>query len=169
MYPLRKDWGMPTIELTDEQASFLDALRDAIEDELVGPYGTVRRGDALQYLIDNYGEPDELLGDGSAAEVAGESEPGDEEEDAETDEDAEDAEAVDEDDDSGSESSGGPPSPGGGDAMLDEMMSLLDTHDDKWSETDSAETSYEVDLPDGGTETVTTKDDVRAILFKNYR
>ena len=54
---------MPTLEITEAQASFLDALRDAIEDELVGPYGTVRRQDAMQYLIDNYGEPDELLTD----------------------------------------------------------------------------------------------------------
>ncbi|WP_339103951.1 hypothetical protein [Haloterrigena salinisoli] len=55
------------------------------------------------------------------------------------------------------------------DDMLDEMMSLLETHDDKWSESNSADYRYEVELPDGTTEQVQTKDDVRALLFKNYR
>ncbi|MFD1564865.1 hypothetical protein ACFR99_15105 [Haloarchaeobius amylolyticus] len=55
------------------------------------------------------------------------------------------------------------------DDMLDEMMSLLETHDDKWRESSSADYRYAVDLPDGSTEQVQTKDDVRALLFKNYR
>ena len=55
------------------------------------------------------------------------------------------------------------------DDMLDEMMSLLETHDDKWQESSSADYRYTVDLPDGSTEQVQTKDDVRALLFKNYR
>ncbi|MGQ3414058.1 hypothetical protein ACT4ML_17660 [Natrinema sp. LN54] len=55
------------------------------------------------------------------------------------------------------------------DDMLDEMMSLLETHDDKWDESDSADYRYTVELPDGSTEQVQTKDDVRALLFKNYR
>ncbi|MFA9415598.1 hypothetical protein [Natrinema sp. HArc-T2] len=55
------------------------------------------------------------------------------------------------------------------DDMLDEMMSLLETHDDKWQESSSADYRYAVDLPDGSTEQVQTKDDVRALLFKNYR
>ncbi|WP_408959045.1 hypothetical protein [Natrinema sp. 74] len=55
------------------------------------------------------------------------------------------------------------------DDMLDEMMSLLETHDDKWEESDSADFRYAVELPDGATEQVQTKDDVRALLFKNYR
>jgi hypothetical protein len=49
------------------------------------------------------------------------------------------------------------------------MMSLMETHDDKWEQADSEETRYEVELPDGDTETVQTQDDVRALLFKNYR
>lgn len=179
---------MPTLDITDEQASFLDALRDAIEDELVGPYGTVRRGDALQYLIDNYGEPDELLAEGSAADVApvedgspdetgddaddeGAADDATEDSEADTD-DADDGEGDDTGDDAGSGSGGaggGVPTPGGGDGMLDEMMALMDEHDEKWTKADSEETRYEVDLPDGSTETVQTQDDVRAILFKNYR
>ncbi len=55
------------------------------------------------------------------------------------------------------------------DDMLDEMMSLLETHDEKWRESSSADYRYAVDLPDGSTEQVQTKDDVRALLFKNYR
>ncbi len=47
------------------------------------------------------------------------------------------------------------------------MMSLLDTHDDKWHEADG-DARYEVELPDGDVETARTKDDVRALLFKNY-
>ncbi|WP_251343658.1 hypothetical protein [Haloplanus halophilus] len=57
---------------------------------------------------------------------------------------------------------------GGDDAMLNEMMSLLDTHDDKWGESGGDE-RYEVELPDGGTEQVRTKDDVKALLFEHYR
>jgi hypothetical protein len=48
------------------------------------------------------------------------------------------------------------------------MMNLLDTHDDKWGEADKQDARYEVELPDGTTEYVQTKDDVRAHIFKNY-
>jgi hypothetical protein len=44
---------------------------------------------------------------------------------------------------------------------------LLDDNADKWREGGSDE-PYEVDLPDGTTETVRTKDDVRGLLFKHY-
>ena len=37
---------------------------------------------------------------------------------------------------------------GDGDDQLDEMLSLLDTHEDKWREADG-DARYEVDLPDG--------------------
>ena len=66
-------------------------------------------------------------------------------------------------DDGGAAASGG----GSGGDRLSAMMQLLDTHDDKWREADG-DARYEVDLPDGSTETAQTKDDVRAILFKNY-
>jgi len=160
---------MPELEITEEQAAYLDDLRDAIESEIVGPYGTVRRKDALQYLIDDFGAPDELeggavspgsddstpTGDAPDDEASGPPEDEDEpESDAEGDSEATDGEA--EDDDSN-------------DDMLNEMMSLLDTHDDKWTEADTEETKYEVDLPGGDTETVQTQDDVRALLFKHYR
>jgi hypothetical protein len=47
-------------------------------------------------------------------------------------------------------------------------MQLLDDHDDKWEESGSEDGKYAVTLPDGSTEQVRTKDDVRALLFKHY-
>jgi len=44
---------------------------------------------------------------------------------------------------------------------------LLTAHDDRWRESDD-ETPYEVELPDGTTESARTKDDVRRILFRHY-
>ena len=51
--------------------------------------------------------------------------------------------------------------------QLNAMMSLLDTHEEKWRKADG-DARYEVELPDGDVETARTKDDVRALLFKNY-
>jgi len=184
---------MPELEITEEQASYLDDLRDAIESEIVGPYGTVHRKDALQYLIDNFGVPDELgngAGPGGAVDEdtdssdgtepadgdAGEDEEIDDDEDETGDGDVEDDTAEEDEDDNEADADGTDDDPeadgeeaNGDDDMLNEMMSLLDTHDDKWTEADTEETKYEVELPDGDSETVQTKDDVRALLFKNYR
>jgi len=44
---------------------------------------------------------------------------------------------------------------------------LLDEHDDKWREGEG-DARYEVDLPDGTTVSVRTKDDVRQHLFRHY-
>jgi len=51
--------------------------------------------------------------------------------------------------------------------QLNAMLNLLETHDDKW-QTTAGDARYEVELPDGSTESARTKDDVRAVLFKNY-
>ncbi|MES3517015.1 MAG: helix-hairpin-helix domain-containing protein [Natronomonas sp.] len=51
---------------------------------------------------------------------------------------------------------------------LQQAMSMLDTHDDRWRE-HSGDEPYEVDLPDGSTESARTKDDVRRLLFKHWR
>lgn len=53
------------------------------------------------------------------------------------------------------------------DAQLNTMLSLLETHQEKWREADG-DARYEVDLPDGGVAQARTKDDVRATLFKHY-
>lgn len=58
-------------------------------------------------------------------------------------------------------------SPDSESGQLNAMLSLLETHDDKWWSTDG-EARYEVELPDGTCESARTKDDVRALLFKNY-
>jgi ribosomal protein S13 len=51
---------------------------------------------------------------------------------------------------------------------LQQAMSLLDAHDGRWRESDGDE-PYEVDLPDGSTEAVRTKDGVKRILFKHWK
>lgn len=55
-----------------------------------------------------------------------------------------------------------------GEDRLEAMMSLLDRHEDKWNLNEGEEGKYSVTLPNESTETVRTKDDVRALLFKHY-
>jgi hypothetical protein len=61
--------------------------------------------------------------------------------------------------------SGSEPSP---ENTLQQAMSLLEAHDDRWREA-SGDEPYEVDLPDGSTEAVRTKDDIKRLLFKHWR
>lgn len=144
---------MPKIEITDKQREYLDELRADLEAD-VGPYGHVRVIDALQYLIDaNEGD----LDDAAASAEAGDGSPS---EDG-TDGDESNGETGDE-----SDGETGDDAESGGD-RLSMMMKLLETHDDKWRES-GGDARYEVDLPDGTTEAAPTKDDVRALLFKNY-
>lgn len=70
--------------------------------------------------------------------------------------------SVETDGESGSTSGGDGPG-----AILSAANQLLDDHDDKWRDGGSDE-PYEVDLPDGTTEKVRTKDDIRGLLFKHY-
>ncbi|RQG99962.1 hypothetical protein [Natrarchaeobius oligotrophus] len=186
---------MQTLEVTDEQYVFIQRLRENISESVVGKYGYVREQDAVQFLIDNLDDSVELDADVDSsattdvaasvgAVVDGEPDPNElesvsyEESDGETT--AADAEPTDGSaDESGADGGddaddgGDDADDGGGDAddddMLNEMMSLLDTHDDKWEESSSADYRYTVTLPDGSSEDVQTKDDVRALLFKNYR
>lgn len=176
---------MPEITVSDAQAEFLESLRAEIQAET--RYGYVRKRDALQYLIDNVdadeletdvdvvppSETDEAVGDAEeqAAEAV-EHQDGEATADggATTDE-ATQGEAADGGTTTASSSSPMPdPSDAGeeGDDRLNAMMNLLDTHDDKWREASKEDARYEVDMPDGTTEYVQTKDDVRAHLFKNY-
>ncbi len=99
------------------------------------------------------------------------SEPADDSSDAGGDDGDESSTESDADDESDADGEDGTDGDGSADDddMLDEMMSLLETHDDKWGESESADFRYSVELPDGSTEQVQTKDDVRALLFKNYR
>lgn len=167
---------MPNIDVTNEQRAFLRALRDQLQEEV--QYGSVREEDALQYLIDHFeggGELDvdaEIEVDEDAIEEAKESATADGGSvtesptvDASPDDDAD---APDGSDDDGGDAGGSSAKDGDGDDRLNAMMNLLDTHDDKWGEADKQDARYEVDLPDGTTEYVQTKDDVRAHIFKNY-
>ena len=151
---------MESIDVTDEQHERLDAIRESLAEDVA--YGHVRPRDAVQYLLDEHD------GEGPDVTVAGtggsNAESGDA--DGEAGDDSADGAAGDEADDAGSEDADGESADG--DDRLSAMMNLLDTHDDKWEQADSEETRYVVDLPDGGTEEVQTKDDVKAILFKNY-
>ncbi len=134
---------MPELTVTEDQLSYIEELREELAAD-AGPYAHVRPRDALQYLIDNHG--------GSVDTDAGEPE-GAEPSDSSPESDGGDDEASDDGDDAD---------------RLSSMMSLLDEHDGKWRRAESDDGTYEVDLPDGDTETVRTKDDVRAVLFKNY-
>ncbi|SNZ04716.1 hypothetical protein SAMN06269185_0654 [Natronoarchaeum philippinense] len=175
---------MPEIEITDAQREYLERLRSDLAEDV--EYGHVRPRDALQFLIDAREGEDAIADATAAADSADATESGDaDEEDADSEETADDDEASDADvdtevaddeaesddeavtEDAEDEPKEAPaPTPGGGD-RLNAMMQLLDTHDDKWRE-GSGDARYEVDLPDGSTETANTKDDVRALLFKNY-
>ncbi|WP_257298680.1 hypothetical protein [Haloarchaeobius sp. FL176] len=180
---------MPEMTVSDAQAEFLESLRAEMQAET--RYGYVRKRDALQYLIDNAeldevdveadvappSETDDEVGDESTEEQAAEAvEHQDDEEEATADggagvDGSTQAEAA----DGGTTTAGSPssmpdPSDGGeeGDDRLNAMMNLLDTHEDKWREASKEDARYEVDMPDGTTQYVQTKDDVRAHLFKNY-
>ena len=240
---------MPTLDITDDHADRIEALREELAAAHTGPYASVDREDALAYLLDladavddpdRVAEPpsddpaDESPDDATSAaasatpfdrdrardlltarnrrrsdpdpddpmdlsdiaaafEITGRSEmtkgelvdaildaaqtlaadpfarvdvdlrPADsDDETADSDGEA-DAAGDDASEDAAEDEEGD----AGGSDQLNAMMSLLDTHGDKWRETDG-DARYEVDLPDGSVETARTKDDVRALLFRNY-
>ncbi len=86
---------------------------------------------------------------------------------AETESDGTDAGAETESDDTGGSTSTSEAASDGPGAVLSAANQLLTDHEDKWREGGS-DSPYEVDLPDGTTEQVRTKDDVRGLLFKHY-
>jgi hypothetical protein len=243
---------MPTIEITEAQQDRLEDVRAELEDHRLGPYGTIRTVDAVEFLLDHYETGVDLTEDSpgddqragrpeapdSEDEPAGDAErkPEDDAEDeagtgedtgADEDEKTDEAEAAEDEDDDGNEEDGqadddeadggeadneaddgeadtdadddeadneaddgeadneadddeadddeagdeaGDEAEEGGDSSgrLNAMMQLLDEHDDKWEESDSENGKYDVTLPEGTTESVRTKDDVRALLFKHY-
>lgn len=225
---------MPELSVSEAQLQRLDEVREDLEAAYVGSYGTVRREDALEYLLDTYTPPSE--GDAEAGEApadAASAESTEPDETTATDTDAEPAgdltdiagvgeataealasagfesiadvraadpadltaadgiaekQAIDikaevadfdgtESDTAGAETdeSDEEAAPGPGENedespenTLQQAMSLLDQHDDKWRES-SGDEPYEVDLPDGGTEAVRTKDDIKRLLFQHWR
>lgn len=163
---------MTKIQLTETQQDRFDALREELADEYAGPYASVRATDVMEYLLDLADAADDHtdaaslkavrdevvdssdIGSDDSASADG-VENGDssgEKEDEDSADEKEDKHNIDEEDD---------------DEMLNAMLNLLDTHDDKWGE-GNGDDRYQVELPDGSTEGARTKDDVRALLFKHY-
>ena len=139
---------MPDMDISSDQQAYLDDLRSALAERHVGDYGTVRPRDALQFLIDHYeGDVDGI--------------------DAATDSGVDTTAGADSDGSGGTDGSADSET-ANGPGRLQAMMALLDDHGDKWEETDGEGGKYAVTLPDGETEQVRTKDDVRALLFKHY-
>ncbi|WP_435360469.1 hypothetical protein [Haloarchaeobius sp. DFWS5] len=174
---------MPELTISEEQQSFLDSLRAEIQEEV--RYGHVRPKDALQYLIDQHDDGDldfdvdaptaspaqteevDWAEDGSAEEAAAaavEAADSDTDEPTNTGDPVSVSTTADTDDGSDDSDDDGD----SGEDRLNAMMNLMDTHDEKWREASKEDARYEVDMPDGTTEYVQTKDDVRAHLFKNY-
>ena len=81
--------------------------------------------------------------------------------------DAADTDSEPDTDDDGSDADAGDDGDADDDGQLNAMLSLLETHSDKWHSADG-DARYEVELPDGSVESARTKDDVRATLFKHY-
>jgi len=154
---------MPEIRLTDDQLERLEAVCDAVETAYVGPYGRVTHADAVDYLLDTYTPPSDHEADGGAAVP---------DTDAEASSDGASANGStngDGDAKNGSEQTKTEASASGGSGSpLAAAAALLDDNDDVWRESDG-DTPYEVDLPEGSTEGVRTKDDVKRLLFKHYR
>ncbi len=147
---------MPDIHVTDDQRERLEALRGEMQETFIDTYGHIRLEDAVEYLLDSYGVDGGLAVPPSLSGEAIEPPTGGETSDERRNDsgDANDADDSDADD---------------GASRLNAMMNLLDAHGDKWREATSGDEKYEVDLPDGTTENVRTKDDVRALLFRHYR
>ncbi|MFB6281902.1 MAG: hypothetical protein ABEH40_07785 [Haloferacaceae archaeon] len=152
---------MPEIEITEDQRDRLRAVQEALEADVVGKYGHVRASDAVEYLLDRY-EADPEAG---TPDAGGGASDGDGSEGTSDGADDDGGASGEDDDGDGGEAA----VTGGDDAELDAMMSLLEDHDDKWSEAEGSEARYEVELPDGTTESARTKDDVRGLLFEHYR
>lgn len=237
---------MPDLSVSEEQLRRLDDVCAELEAVFVDRYGTVRRRDALEYLLDTYAPPETgepgAVGGSEAASGSADAEVADDESaahDGTADEDApadpehspaapedltvvpgvgevtaealreagfEDVaalreadpldvaaadgvgekQAIDikaavveeawrddaEDDDGAADDRGAAAIGESTDASpadtLQQAMNLLEVHDDRWREGEGDE-PYEVDLPDGSTEGVRTKDDVKRLLFKHWR
>ena len=162
---------MPDIAVTPDQRERLRWIQRRLEEDVA--YGHVRPCDALDYLLDHAEATDGLADiDADAPELVGETtdDRTDSDGSATVESDADSASASESKSASAAESNSAPTlDTANGETTLNSMMSLLETHDDKWREGTVGDEKYEVDLPDGSTEPARTQDDVRALLFKHYR
>lgn len=157
-------------EVPDIPGSGIDA--DEMRGKLLAELGPTALADRLADAADD-AETD-AADEGSADEEVSDTSPAT----ADTDADA-DSDATGDDDEAGTSdaeeaadgestaAAASSPVDDAGDA-LSMANRLLREHDDKWRRTEDGEAPYEVDLPDGTTQGVRTKDDVRQYLFKNY-
>lgn len=126
-----------------KKAELINAILDTAERQYTNPFASV------DIDFDNIVELDAQSDVSDAENISDENV---EDKITKTDEDDDHSEDNSPDDDSG---------------QLDAMLNLMEAHDDKWWLGDG-EARYSVELPDGSVESARTKDDVRAILFKNY-
>lgn len=140
---------MREIQLSEAQHERFNAIQERLAAEYAGRYASVRPADVVDYLLDT----------------------------AETDAAApsENDDAASTEDDEATSNSSGMLSGTTATKTVSESTSdtsgvfdLLDEHADKWRESDG-DVPYEVDLPDGSTETARTRDDIKATLFEHYR
>lgn len=134
---------MPDISVSEEQYERLEDIQEDVENAFIDTYGSVQMTDAIKYLLDTYTPP----GESHDTTTEPESDLG------ETD-----AATV------ASEAKESAPHNGG---PIGKANQLLEEHDDKWQQA-SGDEPYEVELPDGSTESARTKDDVRQLLFRHY-
>ncbi|MFC7229125.1 hypothetical protein N0B31_17100 [Salinirubellus salinus] len=152
---------MPEIRLTEEQLERLEAVTADVEAAYVGRYGRATPTDAIDYLLDTYTPPSATVEADAAPPSNGDSADGGADETDEAEETEADTGATE------SASTGGSGSGGGG-SPLTAAAALLEENDDVWRKS-GGDAPYEVDLPDGTTEAVRTKGDVKRLLFKHYR
>jgi hypothetical protein len=153
--------GVPGVDL--EALTVIDGVGEATAEALVDAgFSTVehvRDADPESITdLDGVGSKQAVDIVASAAEIVAESSPkADETESSERTESSEDADS--------DESDSADETP---ENTLRQAMSLLDSYDEHWREA-SGDEPYEVDLPDGSTTAVRTKDDIKRLIFKHWK
>jgi hypothetical protein len=162
-------------EVPDVPGSGIDA--DEMRGRLLAELGVERFATRLAQTADGStetdnrsgGAPQTDSGSGGTGESADSPTPGDGAR-GDTSADAPNRETTPATDDGGEDSAtpstGGVSLGGGGGDPLAAANQMLREHDDKWRE--GSDEPYEVDLPDGRTESARTRDDVRQLLFRHY-
>jgi len=138
---------MPEIEITEDQYEYLEALREDIQQDVVGKYAHVRMVDAVQYLIDNHeGEINATVtapsaGPDVSAENAPAADPVEESSEDEADDDATDDDDVDAEDDADSNAEESQDAEDGDEAAEDEADADEESEDDADAEDSGGTTS----------------------------
>ena len=140
---------MREIQLSEAQHERFNAIQERLAAEYAGRYASVRPADVMDYLLDT------AETDAAASSANEDTTPtGGAEATSKSTGMSTETTATKTVTESTSDMSG--------------VFDLLDEHADKWRESDG-EVPYEVDLPDGSTETARTRDDIKTTLFKYYQ